>query len=150
MHGSHTTVGHRFDADFISIVSYTAYQAAVSSLNTDSSVVNELSLTPRSQKGVKSQEDIISMSINKPTREWTEVFRGLDLPRYELTFAALLSALGALLLTPEQCNYYLVPYIKNSVKTSHAEFLINHHLPEILEATANINLSFWLKITLIR
>ena len=90
------------------------------------------------------------MSINKPTREWTEVFRGLDIPKYDLTFAALLSALGALLLTPEQCNEYLAPFIKDMVKTSYAEFLINHHLPEILEATANINLSFWLKITLIR
>lgn len=150
MHGSHTEVGHRFDADFISIVSYTAYQAAVSGLNTDSSVVKEISIAPRTQSGVKSQEDIITMSINQPTREWSEVFRGLDIPRYELNFAALLTALAALLLTPERCVSVMTPIVQGLTKTSTAEFIVTNFMPEMLEATANIHLSLWLKMTIVR
>lgn len=45
MHGSHTRVGHRFDADFISIISYIAYESAISGLSTQSTIVKEISLT---------------------------------------------------------------------------------------------------------
>lgn len=51
------------------------------------------------------------MSINQPTSEWTEVFRSLDLPRYGITFGALLTALAALMLTPERCVEVMTPLI---------------------------------------
>ena len=150
MHGSHTRVGHRFDADFISIVSFTAYQAAMSGLKTDSSIVKEISETPRSKSSVASQEDIITMSINQPVREWSEVFRGLDIPRYEQTFAALLTALASLLLTRERCIEVMTILVQTMTKAETAEFIINQYMPEILDATADVQISLWVKLTIVR
>ena len=65
MHGSHTSVGHQFDVNFISIVAYTAYQAAISGLGSDSIIINEISLTKRSKTGKESQDEIIQMAIDK-------------------------------------------------------------------------------------
>lgn len=98
MHGSHTSVGARFDVDFIAIVAYTAHQASVSAFASDSTILNDLSVTARSKTGAESQEDIIQMSLNKPVEEWTEVFLDLDVPNEGYSFAALLCTLLVLLL----------------------------------------------------
>jgi hypothetical protein len=90
------------------------------------------------------------MSINQPTREWSQVFRSLDIPRYELNFAALLTALAALMLTPEYCTSVMTPIVEGMTKTTTAEFIVSSYMPEILEATADVHLSLFRKITIIR
>ena len=64
MHGSHTSVGGRFDVDFIKLVAFTAHQASVSSFSGNSIILNDLSLTARSKTGAESQADIIQMSLD--------------------------------------------------------------------------------------
>ena len=75
MHGSHTSVGQKFDSNFIDIVAFTAHQASISGLNSSNpSVLHDLSVTSRTQSGIQTQSDIMEMSISKDVSEWAEVF----------------------------------------------------------------------------
>jgi hypothetical protein len=60
-HGSHTYVGYSFDNNMIAIIPYLAHQASVSSLPGNSTVLKQLSLTPRSMDGVEVSEDLVKM-----------------------------------------------------------------------------------------
>jgi len=51
-HGSHTYVGYSFDNNMIAVISYLAHQQSISSLSSNSSVLHELSPTPRSESGI--------------------------------------------------------------------------------------------------
>jgi hypothetical protein len=51
-HGSHTYVGYSFDNNMIAVISYLAHQASVTPLKSSSSILNELSPTPRSKTGL--------------------------------------------------------------------------------------------------
>jgi len=55
-HGSHTYVGYSFDNNMIAVISYLAHQASVSNLPGNSTVLKQLSLTPRSMDGVEVSE----------------------------------------------------------------------------------------------
>ena len=46
-HGSHTFVGYSFDNNMIALISYLGYQSMVSGIGGDSSIINEISSTPR-------------------------------------------------------------------------------------------------------
>jgi hypothetical protein len=51
-HGSHTYVGYSFDNNMIAVISYLAHQSSVVGLPSNSSVLHELSPTPRSKSGL--------------------------------------------------------------------------------------------------
>lgn len=46
-HGSHTFVGYSFDNNMIALISYLGYQSMVSGIGGESSIINEISSTPR-------------------------------------------------------------------------------------------------------
>ena len=60
-HGSHTYVGYSFDNNMIAMIAYLAYQAAVSELPGTSSILKELSPTPRNKTGQEVSEQLVVM-----------------------------------------------------------------------------------------
>jgi hypothetical protein len=98
-HGSHTYVGYSFDNNMIAVISYLAHQASVSGLKSDSSILNELSPTPRSKTGLQVSEELVTMFSQKPVDEWAQVLDQADLPHiYFITFAALISTCFSLVM----------------------------------------------------
>ena len=63
----------------IAIISYLAHQASVEHLKSNSSVLNELSLTPRSKTGVMVSEEFVEMLSNQPVSEWAETMENADI-----------------------------------------------------------------------
>jgi hypothetical protein len=53
-HGSHTFVGYSFDNNMIALISYLGYQSMVSGIGGDSTIIKEISSTPRSMTGIET------------------------------------------------------------------------------------------------
>jgi len=142
-HGSHTYVGYSFDNNMIAVISYLAHQAAVSHLPGNSSVLKQLSLTPRSMDGVEVSEDLVKMFSEKEVPQWAELLDNADLPHvYYITFAALI-ATGFSLMFPWFITQFLVSKLCGILipdETS-AKFVDEHFLPELGAAVANIKVS---------
>jgi len=79
-HGSHTYVGKSFDNRYIAFIAYLAHQASLSNLKTNSTVLKELSLTPRNKTAFELSDDFVSMFIDHPPPEWAEVLDTADFP----------------------------------------------------------------------
>lgn len=60
-HGSHTFVGYSFDNNMIALISYLGYQSSVSSIAGDSSVIRDISPTPRKKTGIQVSTDLTQM-----------------------------------------------------------------------------------------
>lgn len=107
-HGSMTYVGFTFDCDFIGIIAYYAHNILVQKIHSNSTIIHELSLTPRKQS---IQEIMINvtdyLAYKKPT-EWVPVLNESDYPQsYYLSFGASL-ATGLALLLP---FWFVKPFI---------------------------------------
>ena len=59
-HGSHTYDGYSFDNNMIAVISYVAHQASVAALP-KSSILHELSATPRSKSAIAVTDDLVDM-----------------------------------------------------------------------------------------
>jgi hypothetical protein len=98
-HGSHTYVGYSFDNNMIAVISYLAHQSSVVGLPSNSSILHELSPTPRNKSGLQVSEDLVTMFSEKPVDQWAEVLDTADLPHvYFITFAALASTIFSISL----------------------------------------------------
>ena len=65
----------------------------------------------------------------------------MDVPSYEGTFGALLATILAVML-PEEYTISIITYLANlALNSTRADFLVNHYLPEILEAVQDIVIS---------
>jgi len=97
-HASHTYDGSRFDNNMIAVIAYIAHQASVSYFPA-SSILSELSETPRKKSGVEIAEDLVKMTYEKKVWEWSQVIDDADLPHeYFVTFSALVATTLSLLL----------------------------------------------------
>jgi hypothetical protein len=98
-HGSHTTVGNRFDNNMIAVIAYVAHQMSTINLPGNSSILKELSPTPRSKSSVEVSEDLVLMFTEQPVAEWARILDTCDIPHsYFITFAALIATIVSLLL----------------------------------------------------
>lgn len=141
-HGSHTYVGYSFDNNMIAVISYLAHQASVSNLPGNSSILKELSETPRSVSGIQVSEDLVTMFSDKPVDEWAEVLDTADLPHvYFITFAALISTIFSMLL-PWELTKITISFLANAIiPKEDADFITDKYLPELKVATNGIKVS---------
>ena len=72
-HGSMTYVGKRFDNDLIALIAYYGHQMMTANLNTNSTVIHELSETPRVQNSFDIMTNITEYIAHKPPVEWPNV-----------------------------------------------------------------------------
>jgi len=142
-HGSHTYVGYSFDNNMIAVISYLAHQASVSHLPSNSSVLHQLSLTPRSMDGVEVSENLVRMFSEKEVPQWAEIMDDADLPHvYFITFAALI-ATGFSLMFPWFITKFIISKLAAALipdETS-AKFIDDHYMPELGEAVSGITVS---------
>lgn len=141
-HGSHTYVGYSFDNNMIAVISYLAHQASVSHLPGNSSILKQLSLTPRSKDGVEVSEDLVKMFSEKEVPQWAELLDDADLPHvYFITFAALI-ATGFSLVLPWFITQFVISKLCSVlVPADSAAFIDNHYLPELNAAVSKITVS---------
>jgi hypothetical protein len=126
----------------IAVISYLAHQASVKSLPLDSSILKQLSLTPRSKDGVEVSEDLVRMFSERPVPEWAEQLDTADLPHvYFITFAAMI-ATGFSLVFPWFITEHAISFLSRAIiPKDSADFIIDHYLPELNKATGNIKVA---------
>lgn len=149
-HGSNTYDGYSFDNNMIAVIAYLTHQASVSFLPS-SSVLTELSLTPRSKTGAQVAEDLVSMFYMKPVYEWAEVLDTADLPHvYFVTFAALISTTFSLIMPFWLCKIIITMLSSAIIPKEDAKFIQEHYLPELGKALLDVSVGFFDKIDIAR
>lgn len=125
-HGSHTQVGNSFDNNLIAVIAYIAHQISVVNLPTNSSIITELSPTPRARSSVEISEDLVKMFYEKPVPQWAKVLDTTDLPhQYEMTFAGLLSTAFGLMLPWSVTVYAITKLAYALIDDDQADFITN-------------------------
>lgn len=98
MHGTHTYVGHTFDVEMISVIAYQAHQTAIARIPSNSSILIELSETPRKQTSKQIVNNITEMFYDQKVPIWAEVLETSDFPHdFELSFAAFVATCVSLI-----------------------------------------------------
>jgi len=139
-HGSHTLLGNIADNRFIDVVSFIAHQASLENLQV-SSIVRDISLTPRNKTSIETAQQLADMLRTMPVVQWKEEIANLDTPDYMMTFAGLVTTLLTIQLPPEQVDT-LIDILADAfnLPDDMKLFLLNNYLPEIRLATADVNL----------
>lgn len=110
-HGSQTHLGNVADNRLIDVVSYIAHQASVSNLK-GSSIIHELSPTPRSKSGVESNNDLNEALRTQPPSTWKDAINNLDMPQYYFTFSALVTTMFTLLFSESTVDFIVPEMMK--------------------------------------
>lgn len=139
-HGSHTFVGYSFDNNMIAVISYLAHQASVSGLSSNSTILKELSATPRNMTGVEVSTQLTNLFL-QPAETWPEVLNSLDLPLdYYITFSALISTFVSL-IAPWFVTELVMSTLADRILTpKDRDFLNNDYLPALHEAVKDVSI----------
>lgn len=131
-HGSQTRMGDSYDNNMIAVIAYLGHQLSVSKFNSTSSILNELSPTPRGLSSLEISEQITQTIITQEPKRWSQFLEEVDYPRdYMITFAALVGTCTSLLL-PTWINTPLITLLANAlIPKESADFIIESYLPEL-------------------
>lgn len=140
-HGSHTYVGYSFDNNMIAVISYIAHQASVSSLG-ESSILSELSETPRAKQGKDVAQDLVDMFQTSDVADWAQILDTSDIPHdYFITFAAFFSTVTSLVLKYDYTVALISVLVKVIIPKEDANFIIFKYLPRLGVAVKDIELT---------
>ncbi|XP_018010700.1 uncharacterized protein LOC108668079 isoform X2 [Hyalella azteca] len=141
MHGSHTELGHQLDTKPIAVLAYLIHQGSLSSLTEASSVVKDLSYTPRSMSALQLADEFVNQYMTKPVNEWYAFTQSLDIPDYYLSFAGIFSTAVTVGLPPEIVDQ-LIPFLANAfgLPDEFLAFIQDDYLPEMRNLTSNLDL----------
>lgn len=147
-HASQTLLGNVTDNRLIDLVSYIAHQASLSNLK-GSSIIHELSKTPRSKSGVDSNTELNDLLRTKPPSDWMDGILGLDMPQYYFTFSALVTSMFTFIF-PESIVDWIIPELMKLFPLSEEvkDFILNFYLPELRSATSHLRISIIAKFNL--
>ena len=85
-HGSETVNGGHADVRINDLFAYVAYQTVMQKVvPLESSIIHDLSLTPRVSNGNQITSDFVDMYINDPVEEWGTKLVAADIPNLRLT-----------------------------------------------------------------
>lgn len=143
MHASHTYVGHSFDNEMISVIAYQAHQIAIARIPSNSSVLVELSETPRKQTSKQIVNNITEMFYDQKVPIWAEVLETSDFPHdYELTFAALIATVVAMIFPWSMAEAFMTKLVDLAMKDKESrDFIINKYLPELHDGIKYLDVS---------
>ena len=144
MHGSHTHVGGRFDNIMISMIAYISHQISIEHIPGGSSVLRELSKTPRKRSAEQEVERMTDMLINKDINQWPAIIESTDIQhRYYITFAALIAGVCGLIFPWWLVEMIIPPLAKQFVKNENERsFYLDLYLPELKEAIQHVEIGF--------
>lgn len=133
-HGSVTDLGITMDIGFIDILAYVIHQASVENLKSQgaSSIITDLSPTPRNLSGVEMTSSILDMFINMPVYEWKDHLDGIDKPDRFLIFSGIVSSACTLALDDDTFDT-LAPILLDllGVGEEFQDFILNYYIPEV-------------------
>ena len=142
MHGSHTKLGHQQDAEGIRVVSYLVHQGSLAAFPDASSVLTDLSPSPRSLNSIEIAEELFQMYLTQPVDQWYNRTDSIDVPDYMLSFSGFFSTVFTLLLDPETVDYYVVTICNAfGVPVEIQNFILEQYLPELRNLTGDFDLS---------
>jgi len=140
-HGSHTFVGYSFDNNMIAVISYLAHQASVSGLPGNSTILKELSSTPRNMTGVEVSAQLTNLFL-KPATEWPQVLNSLDLPLdYYITFCAFLATCASLIAPWFVVEGVFTIAADKILTPKDRAFIVLDYLPALKEATEHVTIA---------
>ena len=133
-HGSVTDLGITMDIGFIDILAYVIHQASVENLKMlgASSVITDLSLTPRNLSAIEMTSSILDMFENKPVYEWKAHIDDIDKPDRFLIFSGIVSSACSLALNDDTFDS-LAPILLEllGVTEEFQDFILNDYIPEV-------------------
>jgi len=154
MHGSRTSLGGTFDNAPISVIAYQYFQLMTSSLkpsgNGSSSVLHELSVTPRAYNGRELATKIHTIPLEYELNDWHGALNALDRPQYFFTFGAIIIQ-ALTLIAPDAINDKLIPPLMSAFGLSAEvqEFLTDIFIPTVRGATKDLHLTLGEKAALV-
>jgi len=151
-HGSHTRLGQVADSNLISVMAFIMHQASLSGLPTSSLTPElfDLSSTKRAKTGVQIAQVVTDMYSFQPVGEWRSTLASLDLPRYEVTFSAIVTTLITLLL-PTSIAEPLIRTLTGIFGISElGPFIIDTYLPKLRRAFSRTRLPIFTKLKLLK
>jgi len=117
---------------------------SVTNLPGNSTVLKELSLTPRNKTGVETSTELTQLLLNKPVTEWAQVLNSLDLPdgkEYYITFAAILATFSSTIFPWFAVEMFFKEVVPIALTPKDAAFVLNDYLPALHTATENISIT---------
>ena len=110
-HGSETINGGAADVRINDLFAYVAYQAAMKNvMPLESSIIHDLSPTPRAKSGIEITSDFVDMYINDPVVEWGNKLEAADFPSLRLIMCGYFGT-ALSLLYPADVVDSLVDYL---------------------------------------
>ena len=104
-HGSETVNGGAADVRINDLFAYVAYQAVMQKVvPLESSIIHDLSLTPRVSNGNQITSDFVDMYINDPVEEWGTKLEAADIPNLRLTMCGYFGTALSLLYEEDLVN----------------------------------------------
>ena len=111
LHGSQTLNGGAADVRINDLFAYVAYQAAMKNVSPiDSSIIHELSLTPREKSGIEVTSGFVDMYISVPVNDWKHHLDAADFPDLRLTMCGYFGTIMSLLY-PDEVVDSVVAYL---------------------------------------
>ena len=147
-HASQTLLGNVTDNRLIDLVSYIAHQASLSNLK-GTSVIHELSETPRSKSGVETNTDLNTLLRTRPPSEWMDAILAFDMPSYYVTFSGLVTTMFTLIF-PESIVDLVIPLLMKifPLEQEVKDFILNKYIPELRSVTADVKVSIFSRVNL--
>ena len=123
---------------------------SVSSLKSNSTILHQLSESPRNQTLAEITDIMINAFISKPVSEWREVLDKSDYPHdYKSTFGFIVVNIMNLCL-PEFMTKPIMTWLADLILGQKgADFLINKYLPILFDATKDVQIPILDRIDLI-
>ena len=127
----------------IAVISYLSIESMTQYFPGDSTVLKQLSETPRKKSSYEVVEGLTKMFIDHSPSEWSMILSDIDMPTdYMMSFCALVSIIGSLVLP-----WYFVdtffglagPIVITNKENS--DFFVNKFLPELGYSSSKITLS---------
>ena len=152
--GSYTYLGHELDDKMITLLAYLGHQASIAGLKVEdqnSSILRELSITPRNQSALDISTNYTHMFVSLGADQWSSILDDADLPRNVSEIFVAMAAGGAALLLPEAVATDFIAWLAGAtLSAGEAEFIVKHYLPVFFEAVKDIHLTLESKIELTR
>jgi len=134
MHGSRTHLGGTFDNVPIAVIAYQYQQLVTDSLkvSVNSSVLHEISPTPRAYDGRVLADKLITIPLDFEIPDWNEALQELDVPDYFFTFACIIVN-GLTLILPKDIEDEVInvaiALFSNMLPPEVKTFLTDQYLP---------------------
>lgn len=137
MHGSNTILGRQQDRWPLRAVAYLIHQASLSSLTSDSSILHDLTDHKRARTAIEIVEDFQNMYLTEPVTQWYNTTESFDIPRYELSFAGLISTALTIGFDDDIVDTIIPLLIRAfNLPEELRNFVVNQYIPAIRNATS--------------